>query len=145
MYQDKLEKLYRDVDAQKIRYEKLTTQYKEFFADANFSLFSAPGRPELSGNHTDHNNGKVLAASIDLDIIAAAAPNNSNLVTMHYDGYNKPFVVDILIHTSSSSEHDTTEAIHQNNFDEFLELVNESGNSSFKYLQNIFPVSSPEM
>ena len=38
------------------------------------SLFSAPGRTELGGNHTDHQRGRVLAAAVDLDILAAVSP-----------------------------------------------------------------------
>ena len=46
------------------------------------------GRSELAGNHTDHNNGKVIAASIDLDIIAVAAKNGTNTVSLKSEGYN---------------------------------------------------------
>ena len=42
--------------------------------------FSAPGRTEIGGNHTDHNNGKVLAASVNLDIIAVASPWEENRI-----------------------------------------------------------------
>ena len=42
-------------------------------------MFSVPGRSEISGNHTDHNRGRVLAASIDLDIIAIAAPADGTI------------------------------------------------------------------
>ncbi len=49
-------------------------------------LFSAPGRTEISGNHTDHNHGKVLAASIDLDTIAAVKANDDNIITIHSIG-----------------------------------------------------------
>ncbi|MDR3336808.1 MAG: galactokinase [Treponema sp.] len=50
-------------------------------------LFSAPGRTELGGNHTDHNRGKVLAASIQLDAAAAAAPRQDGLVIFRSLGY----------------------------------------------------------
>ncbi|MEG1850125.1 MAG: galactokinase family protein, partial [Oscillospiraceae bacterium] len=51
------------------------------------ALFSAPGRTELGGNHTDHQHGRVLAASINLDIIAAVAPNRSGMVRVQSEGY----------------------------------------------------------
>ena len=40
--------------------------------------FSAPGRTEIGGNHTDHQHGRVLAGSVNIDMIAAAAPNSLN-------------------------------------------------------------------
>ncbi len=57
---------------QQKRYEELSAYFAEEFGDANaLSYFSAPGRTEVGGNHTDHNNGKVLAAAVNLDVIAA--------------------------------------------------------------------------
>lgn len=50
-------------------------------------FFSAPGRTELCGNHTDHNNGRVLAAAIDMDIATAVIPRNDNLVRIHSSGF----------------------------------------------------------
>jgi galactokinase len=59
---------------QKERYTNLLAQYKSYYASEGNEVvfFSAPGRTEIGGNHTDHNHGKVLAAAVDLDIIAAA-------------------------------------------------------------------------
>ncbi len=50
-------------------------------------VFSSPGRSEVGGNHTDHNAGRVLAAAVDLDIIAVAAPNDAGVVRVHSQGY----------------------------------------------------------
>ncbi len=50
-------------------------------------LFSAPGRTELGGNHTDHQHGRVLAAAVDLDILAAVRPNGSGRVRVQSQGY----------------------------------------------------------
>ena len=51
------------------------------------ALFSAPGRTELGGNHTDHQHGRVLAAGVDLDILAAAAVNDTRLIRVQSEGY----------------------------------------------------------
>ena len=51
------------------------------------ALFSGPGRTELGGNHTDHQHGHVLCASVDLDILACAAPNGSRMVRVQSEGY----------------------------------------------------------
>ena len=49
--------------------------------------FTAPGRSELGGNHTDHQQGLVLAAAVDVDTVAAAAPNELGLVRLHSAGF----------------------------------------------------------
>ena len=51
------------------------------------ALFSAPGRTEILGNHTDHQHGHVLCASVNIDILACAAPNNQNIIRIHSVGY----------------------------------------------------------
>ena len=62
--------------------------YEKAFGPADrIALFSAPGRSELGGNHTDHQRGKVLAASINLDLIAAAVPNGSGMIRILSEGY----------------------------------------------------------
>ncbi|MEG2525318.1 MAG: galactokinase family protein [Oscillospiraceae bacterium] len=57
-----------------------------FGRDAEF-LFSAPGRTEIGGNHTDHENGCVLAGSVNLDITAAVAKNSDNVIRVLSEGY----------------------------------------------------------
>lgn len=52
-----------------------------------FGLYSAPGRTEIGGNHTDHQRGRVIAGSVDLDAIACAAPNATNTVNVFSEGY----------------------------------------------------------
>ena len=47
---------------------------KTFGSHAEAGLYSAPGRTEIGGNHTDHQHGRVLAGSVNIDMIAAAAP-----------------------------------------------------------------------
>ena len=76
-----------------VQYQRFTQVLEEFKArfDAagkrDVRLFSAPGRSEVGGNHTDHNYGKVLAASISLDVVAAAAKNNEGVVRIKSAGY----------------------------------------------------------
>ena len=52
-------------------------------------VFISPGRIELLGNHTDHNNGKVLVSSIDLNILAVTAKRNDDKVVYYSKGYKK--------------------------------------------------------
>ena len=62
---------------------------RTFSADAEtpVTLYSAPGRTELGGNHTDHQHGRVLAASVNLDLLACAAPNGSQIVRIQSEGF----------------------------------------------------------
>ena len=76
------------VELQKPRYVALAKKFiKRFGNDRDVYVLSAPGRTEVCGNHTDHNHGKVLAASINLDAIAIAAKNNDNFVREKSDGH----------------------------------------------------------
>ena len=72
------------------------------------ALFSAPGRTELGGNHTDHQHGHVLAASVDLDILAAAAPNQSGMIRVQSQGY--PLIVVDLRELAPKPEEENTSA-----------------------------------
>lgn len=73
--------------ANEITIEELKAGYKkEFNTDAEL-FYSAPGRSELSGNHTDHQHGRVLAAAINLDNRAAVGLNNTNVVSIKSEGY----------------------------------------------------------
>lgn len=83
------------LDMQTSRYGSLLTQYEELFGTNDVRLFSAPGRSEIGGNHTDHNYGKVLAASINLDTIAASAPVSDRRITIVSEGYPGQTVVDL--------------------------------------------------
>ena len=90
-----LEELYgRDADRQSVRYGILKECfYKAFGMDADFFI-SVPGRSELGGNHTDHQNGCVLAAAVNLDTIAAVCKTPDNIIRIHSEGY-EPFEVDL--------------------------------------------------
>ncbi len=55
--------------------------------DRDIIVISAPGRTEISGNHTDHQNGRVIAASVDRDIIAVAAKSDNGKIRIYSDGY----------------------------------------------------------
>lgn len=74
--------------AQVSRYRKLLDGLTQTFGPCSQgAVFSAPGRTEIGGNHTDHQHGCVLAGSIDLDIIAAVAPNGENVIRLQSEGF----------------------------------------------------------
>ncbi len=68
-------------------YIKLMKKFQSAFSNDDVELFSSPGRTEIGGNHTDHNFGRVLAGAVNLDNIAVAAKNNSNIVRIVSIGY----------------------------------------------------------
>ncbi len=76
------------VSAQIQRYRRLFSGFAETFGPCGrAAVFSAPGRTEIGGNHTDHQHGRVLAGSIDLDIIAVAAPNGEGVIRLKSEGF----------------------------------------------------------
>ena len=88
-YDDRLCKLYATENAskQRARLIQLIHNYEECFGETEVELFSAPGRTELGGNHTDHQHGNVLAASVNLDTVACASPNGTNIINIQSEGY----------------------------------------------------------
>ena len=78
-----------ELDAQKARYGKLVERFeKRFGADmGELCFFSAPGRTEIGGNHTDHNNGRVLAAAVNLDTIACVQRTNDGVIVVDSEGF----------------------------------------------------------
>lgn len=75
-------------EAQKARYEAAEKAFEDIFgANDGVRIFSAPGRTEVSGNHTDHNNGKVMAAAVDLDVIAFVVPTDDNVIDIKSEGF----------------------------------------------------------
>ncbi len=89
-YDEVLAKNYKkeDIAFQKERYTKLAVKFEEYFGNGReVEIFSAPGRTEVCGNHTDHNHGCVLAASVNLDAVAVVSKNSDNIVRVKSEGY----------------------------------------------------------
>ncbi|MEE0970409.1 MAG: galactokinase family protein [Clostridia bacterium] len=89
------------LDEQKARYSAAITEFEKLFgADRDAALYSVAGRTEISGNHTDHNYGRVVAGSLNLDVIAVAAKRDDSMINVNSQGfgtfsvdfekYNKP-------------------------------------------------------
>lgn len=90
-----LEKVYGESEVSLARYENLANQFESHFHSKEVEYFTAPGRTEIVGNHTDHNGGKILAASISLDTIGAAYPNQSDIISIFSEGYEEEIRLDI--------------------------------------------------
>lgn len=97
-YNEKLSYIYSctgDVKYYADRYISVINGYGETFGEAeSLELFSAPGRTEIGGNHTDHQHGCVLAGSVNLDVIAAVSLNGENVIRVKSKNYDMD-VIDI--------------------------------------------------
>ena len=99
-FADRVATLYgagEDVRAlQKARYGKLVERFEKRFGAQKGGLcfFSAPGRTEIGGNHTDHNNGRVLAAAVNLDTIACVSRTDDNAIVVDSEGF-APITVEL--------------------------------------------------
>ena len=97
--------------AQAARYEAVLDGLDATFAPhAEAGLYSAPGRTEIGGNHTDHQHGRVLAGSVNIDMIAAAAPNSLGQLRVQSEGYDL-CVIDLSDLSARKEEENTTAAL----------------------------------
>ena len=90
-YNDTILDIYVDegkVEYQRQRYMDAINQYISAFGNDDVEIYSAPGRSEVGGNHTDHQHGEVLAASINLDAIAIVKPLDEAVVKIISKGYD---------------------------------------------------------
>lgn len=80
---------------QTMRYTHMLKRHEELVNyEGPVYMISAPGRTEIGGNHTDHNRGKVLAASVNLDTLAAVTPREDGVINIHSEGY-KPLTLSL--------------------------------------------------
>ena len=82
------------LNEQASRYAALMNEFQKVYGTDDVALFSSPGRTEIGGNHTDHNYGRVLAGAVNLDMIAVAATNGTNVIRIKSSGYPE-FQVDL--------------------------------------------------
>ena len=113
--QDQLRYLYGSdkeiVEKQTKRYADLLLRHMALFGErSDVQLISAPGRTEIGGNHTDHNNGRVLAASVNLDALCAASSRDDLKVCFHSEGYD-PIEMDLTDFSVHPEETGTTKGL----------------------------------
>ena len=93
-----LEKIYGENSACAARFQNLADNFARIYKHDHADFFTSPGRTEIIGNHVDHNGGKVIAGSINLDTIGAAAPNGTNVIHITSEGYRDEIVTTIFSH-----------------------------------------------
>ena len=89
-FQERLKEIYVDAGVltyQTERYQKAIGKFEELYGEQEAEIYSAPGRSEVGGNHTDHQHGEVLAAAINLDAIAVVSKTEENIIRLLSDGY----------------------------------------------------------
>lgn len=107
----RLEEVYGDLaPVQKERYLGAVEKFTELYGDREVQVLSVPGRSEVIGNHTDHQQGEVLAASINLDIIAVVSPREDGIVKVLSDDYDIP-AVDLSVLEPVEGEQETSQAL----------------------------------
>lgn len=113
MYDSRLKDIYVDekmVPYNRERYVKAIDRFKELYREEEIEIYSAPGRSEVCGNHTDHQNGHVLATSVNLDAIAIVTGTDD--MTIHLVSDDMPEeIIDISDIERNADEEGTTKAL----------------------------------
>lgn len=121
-YDNSFSMLYGDVSAARARYLRACESFEGIFSEKeNIRLFSAPGRTEVGGNHTDHQHGCVLAGGVNLDVIAVTAPNNDGKIRIKSEGYDMD-VIDITELEKNTAEYGRASALIRGVLSRFKEL-----------------------
>lgn len=104
-------KLYKaqDIDIQKSRYMSAVKKFTALYPNRNdIHVYSAPGRTEIGGNHTDHQHGCVIAGAVDLDVIGITSFHEEKIIRVKSEGYDEFAVsledLDVHIGEKGSSE-----------------------------------------
>ena len=85
-----------DEARQRQRYAAALEQFELYYGPGRqVHVYSAPGRAELGGNHTDHQHGYGLAAAVTLDLVAVASPSDDGFIRVKSRGFNKLDVIDL--------------------------------------------------
>ena len=123
VFLERLSVVYGDeAQFQQERFFNLAETFEKDFSDsADIRFFSAPGRTEVGGNHTDHNNGKVLAAAVNLDAIAAVSKRDDGIICVNSAGYT-PITVDSADHEIKDNEAGKSDALIRGVCARFKEL-----------------------
>ncbi len=90
-YDDLLSDIYVDksrLEYQRGRYVAALSKFEELYGSKAVGIYSAPGRSEVGGNHTDHQRGQVLACAVNLDAIAVVAPREDGAIKIVSDSFN---------------------------------------------------------
>ena len=99
----------------------INPNFEKTFGEKATYVFSAPGRTELSGNHTDHQHGCVLAAAVNLEMLAWVKPNDSTIIRVMSEGYPMS-VIDVTDLEIKEAEKNTTNALIRGVAAKFIQM-----------------------
>ena len=114
-YDQLLKDIYVDESVlayQQERYIKALESFEKIYGEKEVEIYSAPGRSEVGGNHTDHQFGKVLATSINLDAIAIVAKRDDDVIDLKSEGYER-IIVSLSSFDPAKAEKGTSQALIQ--------------------------------
>jgi galactokinase len=123
-FDDVLKNLYgtKAFNEQKIRYKNAVDNFSKIYPNRDeIKIYSAPGRTEIGGNHTDHQNGCVLAAAVNLDVIAVVAFHNDGVIRLKSEGY-KEFDIELLDLGVNPDEKGTSASIVRGIASKFVDM-----------------------
>ena len=100
------------IEYQQERYIKALGSFEKIYGEKEVEIYSAPGRSEVGGNHTDHQFGKVLATSINLDAIAIVAKRDDDVIDLKSEGYER-IIVSLSSFDPAKAEKGTSQALIQ--------------------------------
>lgn len=120
---DLLTDIYVDetkIPYQRDRYINAVKKFEQCYGSGDVTLFSAPGRSEIGGNHTDHQHGEVLAASVNLDTIGVVKQTEDNIIRVVSDSYDE-IIIPLDDVSAKEEEKETTKALIKGVVSGFLE------------------------
>lgn len=115
-YDDTFKKLYSEdnkvVLSQRERYVSSVKKFEELYGvGKDVTIYSAPGRTEIGGNHTDHNMGIVIAAAVNIDVLCVVSKRDDDIINVYSEGFKKLSPVDCSDLEVKEKEYSTTEGI----------------------------------
>lgn len=128
VYNDTFLDIYVDqeqLEHQKLRYVQSIEKFIDLYGDQEVSIYSTPGRSEVCGNHTDHQHGEVLAAAINLDIIAVVAKDDTKIKILSDDYDIEAIHIDDL--TLRENEKESSEGLIRGILARFQQLQHKIG------------------
>ena len=123
VYDERLLDVYADetkIYYQRERYINAIKKFEQCYKPGDVEIFSAPGRTEICGNHTDHQNGEVLAASVNLDTIGVVRKTDDNVIRLVSDNYDE-IIIRLDDVSVAEKEKETTKALIKGVVSGFLE------------------------
>lgn len=128
VYNDTFLDIYVDqeqLEHQKLRYVQVIEKFIDLYGNQEVSIYSTPGRSEVCGNHTDHQHGEVLAAAINLDIIAVVAKDDTKIKILSDDYDIEAIHIDDL--TLRENEKESSEGLIRGILARFQQLQHKIG------------------